>query len=133
MPQVLRPIVPGETFGKLTVIAQADSPRNRRRVLVRCTCGTERTTRFGHLVSGKTRSCGCAPRPPAAHFRTHGLSSHPLYTVWVGIHQRAIGRWTDQPGSAKTRHYADRGIRVCKRWHKFKNFYADMAPPGGRA
>jgi hypothetical protein len=50
--------LPGETFGKLTVIAVLPGGEKR---LVRCTCGSRKSIRASHLVAGDSRSCGCEP------------------------------------------------------------------------
>ncbi|ENU3156109.1 TPA: hypothetical protein GM645_00065 [Klebsiella pneumoniae] len=45
----------GERYGKLTIIA-----RDKQEILCVCDCGTEKVYNRGNVVSGKTRSCGCA-------------------------------------------------------------------------
>jgi hypothetical protein len=60
----------GRTFGRLTVLEQAEKPRTAHRAglfwLCRCECGTE-TIKFGcHLTSGGSTSCGCYRREKAA-------------------------------------------------------------------
>lgn len=52
---------------------------------------------------------------------THGLSKHPLYTIWF----RMIERCT-KPKDKAYRNYGRRGIKVCDRWLIFKNFLEDM-------
>ena len=67
----------GRKFGKLKVIAYAGTDRNRssaagedcrkegygrRRWRVRCQCGREKIVFASNLLSGRTRSCGCARR-----------------------------------------------------------------------
>ena len=49
------------------------------------------------------------------------------YTSWRGILQRCTN-----PNIKNYSNYGGRGIRVCKRWIKFGNFYQDMGkrPPG---
>jgi hypothetical protein len=58
---------------------------------------------------------------------THGLSKTREYAVWCGMISRCAA--TSGPDYAR---YAGRGIKVCERWRKFENFWADMgpAPPG---
>ena len=67
----------GRKFGKLVVIAYVGTDRNRssadgqnwskegyarRRWRVRCACGRQKIVFASNLLSGRTRSCGCAPR-----------------------------------------------------------------------
>ena len=49
---------------------------------------------------------------------------HPLYTTWIGMHQRCRN-----PNSHIWKYYGGRGIKVCERWHGregFDNFIDDM-------
>lgn len=50
---------------------------------------------------------------------THGLSKHPLYSVWAGIKRRCFNK--------RDKHYHDyggRGITMCDQWmNDFKSFY----------
>jgi hypothetical protein len=43
------------------------------------------------------------------------------YVIWASMLQRC-----ENPKSTNYRLYGGRGIKVCRRWHKFENFYADM-------
>lgn len=54
----------------------------------------------------------------------HGLStSKPsIYTAWVTMRRRCR-----YPNDKRFKNWAGRGIRVCRRWHTFLNFYKDMA------
>ena len=46
-----------------------------------------------------------------------------LYWVWWEMKRRCTGR-----GNPHFHNYGGRGIAVCKRWHDFRNFLADMSP-----
>jgi len=50
-----------------------------------------------------------------------------IYTSWSSMMQRCTN-----PHNKSYPLYGGRGIKVCERWHSFKNFYADMGlkPPG---
>lgn len=57
---------------------------------------------------------------------THGMSHSREYRSWSAMKTRC------SPRNRKNPHlYYGRGIRVCKRWEKFENFFADMGtrPP----
>lgn len=60
----------GQTFGRLTVLAQADdhvSPtRSRAAWLCRCSCGQNTVVVGEDLRSGATQSCGCHRRENSA-------------------------------------------------------------------
>jgi hypothetical protein len=49
------------------------------------------------------------------------------YKVWLGMLQRC-----ENPNNKAYKYYGGRGITVCKRWHDYRNFLADMGrrPPG---
>jgi hypothetical protein len=58
---------------------------------------------------------------------SHGLTSRgkipPEYEVW-----RCMRRRCYQPDFDSYPKYGGKGIKVCKRWHNFGNFMADMGP-----
>ena len=61
--------------------------------------------------------------------KTHGMTGTPEHQTWAAIIQRCTNK--NLPHYAR---YGGRGIKVCKRWRKFINFYADMGPrPKGRS
>jgi hypothetical protein len=63
-----------------------------------------------------SRPCRVA-RPTAP---THGMSKHPAYHIW----RTMIARCHLKSQQAYNR-YGGRGIKVCRRWRMFENFWAD--------
>lgn len=49
----------GERFGKLLVLARAESIKKHTTWLCVCDCGTRKVIRGSNLRTGKTSSCGC--------------------------------------------------------------------------
>ena len=87
-----------------------------------CDCGTTKDMRIGHLVSGAVRSCGCLKREVWIKERTsHGLRKTKEYQIWSSMMTRCSNKKTKC-----YKNYGGRGIKVCKRWLKFENFYNDM-------
>lgn len=112
-------------FGRLLVIAFDEARKNPTagvRYFWKCQCDCGQVVSIDGLVlrRGTTHSCGCEKRERS---RTRGgLSSHPLYVVWLGMKQRCYN-----PRSKVYQHYGARGIRMCDRWlESVENFYADM-------
>lgn len=71
----------GETYGRLTVLDEAErSTTGRRRWSCACSCGTKTAVLQTHLVTGHTTSCGCYARERTAECSTtHGLSGTREY------------------------------------------------------
>ena len=65
--QAIEGVREGARFGRLTVIAKAQS-RNGAVWLCRCDCGTEKEVKAGNLRQN-TRSCGCMAREMSAERR----------------------------------------------------------------
>ena len=58
---------------------------------------------------------------------THGMRYTRVYEAWVAMRKRC-----NCVTHAAYADYGGRGIRICRRWDKFENFYADMGdPPAG--
>jgi len=51
----------------------------------------------------------------------HGKSNTPTYNSWSGMKHRC-----KNPYATSYIYYGARGIKFCKRWKIFKNFYKDM-------
>lgn len=115
-----RKAIGGMKFGRLKAL----SPVKRGNKLLfwkcLCDCGRVILVAAGHLHSGHTRSCGCY-NPGRL---THGLSGTKIHGVWAAMIRRCH--------NVKVREYhwyGARGLRVCRRWRQFKNFFYDMGFP----
>jgi hypothetical protein len=53
----------------------------------------------------------------------HGMSGTPTFYAWSAMIQRCTN-----PNNPRWASYGGRGIKVCDRWMKFENFFADMGP-----
>lgn len=111
--------ITGQKIGRLTVIEFAGFLSNgkHREQAWRCacaSCGGSTVARASNLLGGRTKSCGCSTR-------SHGRAGTPEYVAWQSMRRRCA-----TPSTTSFEHYGGRNIRVCARWRKFENFYADM-------
>lgn len=53
--------------------------------------------------------------------KTHGMTGTSIFICWGMMRQRC-----QNPRQQSYLNYGGRGIKVCKRWDKFENFYKDM-------
>lgn len=118
----------GQVFGRLTVIE--DVGRNKKgEVLWRCSCscgeGREVVTKGTNLKSGNTESCGCLQKEGmSSRQTTHGMSKHPLYSVWCGIKDRCYN-----PKHVHYDLYGGKGVTLHREWlENVENFIKDLYP-----
>lgn len=52
---------------------------------------------------------------------THGLTNHPLYSIWKGVMHRCYHKT-----HTSYRYYGKRGIKVCDEWHDPPTFIRDI-------
>lgn len=117
----------GLLFGRLTPVRFYGMTHQSARLWeCHCVCGKKRIVFESSLIKGHSKSCGCRQKEIVRarlvlQNTTHNMSSTQIYRSWQNMITRCENtRYT---------YYADyggRGIKVCKRWHKFENFYADM-------
>lgn len=112
----------GKQFGRLT--AQKRVGTKQRSPLWRCSCicGNQVDVVARSLLSQNTRSCGCLHKEQLAarntEFAKHGMEGTRLYGVWHSMRQRC-----NDPGQKDYQRYGGRGIKVCKEWDSFNDFY----------
>lgn len=109
----------GQKFGRLTVIERAENKGRYTCWKCRCDCGNEVVVQGTSLKSGATRSCGCL-RNEGNHY-THGMRHTRIYRIYYGMINR-----TTNPNATGYKNWGGRGITVCERWLKFKNFLEDV-------
>lgn len=115
-----RPVVIGERYGRLVVIANGGKGADRRYLAVcKCDCGNTCTVMEKHLRSGNTQSCGCLKRDRGIKANTtHGHSKTHLYRIWASMKDRC--KREDCTGFEN---YGGRGITVCQEWETFEPFH----------
>lgn len=107
----------GQTFGRLSVISQADSRGGKTYYNCICTCGNQKTVRGSHLKDGNVTSCGCYGREVAKQTATkHGQSRTKLYGIWHGMRRRCL-----DPECDHYYQYGGRGIAIDP---AFEDFFA---------
>src|SRR6516225_5099073 len=122
MPKALN--ITNQRFGRLRALRPVGHGRAGLITwLCRCKCGKKTIVASRDLKTGNTRSCGCLFREgnKVIHGQTRFYKVSPAYRSWASMIQRCTNsnvRCYDR--------YGGRGIKVCKRWLKFKNFFADM-------
>lgn len=115
----------GRKFGKLTVVGFAGRKRTDKGMTMMwaclCECGVAKPVAYPALIQGRATQCmNC--KNASHHWRSHGLSEHPLYRTWYQM----ILRCDDETCPAY-KNYGGRGIQVCSRWKaSFEAFLEDM-------
>lgn len=107
------------TEQRLTYIC--DSPNEYRNpvgkkimyALYDCTCGLVVEKRKADVTRNKVRSCNDC--------NGHGMTGSRIYRIWKAMKTR-----TTNPNYSEYHYYGGKGVRLCKRWQSFDNFYKDM-------
>lgn len=124
----------GTIVNMLTIVKELP-PRKRtdgnpRRVLLcKCECGEEKEILYQSVYIGRVKSCGCHQKQTVKNgkFATkHGLSSHPLFTVWKGMINRC---YVENHKGFK--HYGGRGISICEEWLKSPSVFVNWGLSNG--
>ncbi|MEK0337174.1 MAG: hypothetical protein QQN41_07060, partial [Nitrosopumilus sp.] len=103
--------------------------QRQSRWLCKCDCGKEIIILGYNLKNGTTKSCGCLRKEKSiqrfikhGHFKNGQMTK--IYKSWSCMIQRCTNH-----NNKSYHNYGGRGIMVCKRWMKFKNFLEDMGEP----
>ena len=102
----------GTVIGKWTVIAEAHKIKDKA-YLCECVCGNQRVVTKSNLLLGKSTSCNKGKCRTITV--THGLTKHPLYSVWAAIKYRI------KNPTGKNECYS--GLAIAPEWTSFDVFY----------
>jgi len=113
----------GQHFNRWTVLQYTGANQHGNSLyLCRCKCGSEKIVRSRDLKSAQSKSCGCLRKQISTQrMTTHGLTNTKIHVIWRAMIQRC-----ENPKNQRFEDYGGRGIKICRRWHKFENFFADM-------
>jgi hypothetical protein len=126
----------GRKFGKLTVVRQAGTYRNKWPLFAcACECGNQKIVKGSQLRNGSIKSCGCLRRELlTTHGDAHNRNGEKVsveYHAWNSMLQRCDPNTV--AGRRAFKAYVGRGIAVCERWRLgygfrsgFECFLADM-------
>jgi len=99
--------ITGKRTGLLVAIESECGPTNKPPIwLFQCDCGNTIQGTVREFNAGWLRSCGC-----------HGNA----HSSWSAMMARCY-----ETKNNRYQHYGRRGIKVCKRWHRFENFIRDI-------
>lgn len=110
----------GMVFGRLTVTKNTELRKSGLYWECVCECGEKKFISSAKLRNGNTRSCRCLNTELVIKRTvTHGLSSHPIYKLWVKIKERC-----NNSNASNYHMYGGRGVVMCKEWeNNFMSFY----------
>jgi hypothetical protein len=135
----------GRPFGRLSVVRSCGSENGDQIWLLRCSCGSGKRvySKTSSLTDGHPESCGCLNREHLD--RVHKKNTQHGHALGNGRKSRTSAIWEAMlrrchPNPiSKPHHWENYGganppVRVCKRWHKFVNFLADLGEvPTGKS
>lgn len=125
-------VTPGQRFGRLTVIREAEHQYGHRYILCKCDCGNEKSINLNSLVHGTSNSCGCYRREYIAQKNyKHGgtrrtAPKERLHSIWTGMKRRC-----HSPKDIGYRNYGQRGIIVCDEWRYDYSAFREWALANG--
>ena len=106
-----------QKFGRLTALYRLHNTKGKTKWLCVCECGNLTEVKYGNLVFGSTKSCGCLHKEGSHH--THNKSNTRLHRIWRNIKSRCYN--SNKPDY---KYYGGRGIKVCDEWlNDFMSFY----------
>lgn len=78
--------------------------------------------RCGNAMSSSAKTCRACDIVRRKNERgTIGMAGTSIYNRWYLMLRRC-----NNPRDPRYHQYGGRGIKVCERWHRFENYYADM-------
>lgn len=119
--------ITGHRFERLVAIGYVGrNTHDQAMWLCLCDCGNYVTVAGYNLNTGNSNSCGCYKSErvsvsAAIRNKTHGMKGAPEYKVWCSMLNRC-----NHANDHAFANYGARGVKVCERWRKFENFFADM-------
>lgn len=126
MPTALKDLI-GKRFNRFVVIG-TNMGKYQMELLCRYDCGTIKSLTHRTLKIGTTKSCGCYNKEVLSKRAIHGQCNKTVeYKSWSHMKDRC-----SNPNNADYHNYGGRGIKVCKRWLKFENFFLDMGQKPSR-
>lgn len=103
--------ITGFKKGVLTVIREAASKYEETQWVCLCKCGKEVTVSTWNLLKKSSKYSICF----------HDPNRKKLLIVWTNMKARCYNR-----NSVGYKDWGGRGIKVCDRWMKFRNFFDDV-------
>lgn len=125
----ITPDLEGQRFGRLLVVARAETPEGKTSAywVCKCDCGNTVIRPTSGLSPEHIRSCGCFNKEHIGSLnRTHGLCSTRLYSIYSNMISRC--KYSNLDNSYR---YHDRGISVCDEWLNDFNTFHDWAMANG--
>ena len=100
----------GKIFGRWTVRCLAGRNVSGRILWTcDCVCGNSKDVSSAHLVSGKSRSCGCFMKDRNSRENSkHHKSDSPEYSIWRNMKTRCCNK-----NNERYPDYGGRGVKIC--------------------
>lgn len=95
----------------IKIIETVTISRNKYVLCICPKCGSEWLVRHRDIVSGKSKTCGCANKKYID--RNKHKFGNEIFNRWTGIKQRV----------SHCPEYVKKGIDLCAEWYDFKSFY----------